>query len=302
MVRTEERPQLIDKEFRLLEGGEVAAPWHFVPIARKSIFVAGSMRPRNEEGASAAGSYLSALSVTHFIAAILAGAVLFSQPGRAALSWMVLAMWPYGLSYWIASTINARSLIGTVVQTLLLTLITALVCSAYVGHLVDFPLSGWMIGAVTVAEAFLLISACGFGVTAAKQVEPTSEVVPSYRRSILLAQIMLGLIAAGSVFARPQYWGLESLSHYGFDVAGDVLLALLPYGAVALFAWRMVTTSRWRPWVYLGVVVIGTSIAVINNCGLAAVQPGYLSVGFIVCAQLALFGYTAEWALDGNEW
>jgi hypothetical protein len=153
-----------------------------------------------------------------------------------------------------------------------------------------------------VAQAFLLVSACGFGANAAKQVKPTGEAVPSYRRPILLAQIVLGLIAAGSVFARPNHWRLEYLSHYGFDVAGDVLLALLPYCAVALFAFRLVTTSRWRPWVYLGVVVIGTSLAVINNHGLAVVQPGYLSVGFIVWIQLLFFGFAAEWALDGNKW
>jgi hypothetical protein len=117
-----------------------------------------------------------------------------------------------------------------------------------------------------------------------------------------LAQILLGFIAAGSVFARLNHWRLDYLNHYAFDVSVDVMLALLPYVAVALFAWRMVTTSRWRPWVYLGVVVVGTSIAVINNCGLAAVQPGYLNAGFIVWAQLFCFGLGAEWALDGNKW
>jgi hypothetical protein len=257
---------------------------------------------RAGEGALGARSYLSVISVAHFAAAILAAAVLFSQPGRASLNWMVLAMWPYGVSYWIASMNNARSLIGSVVQTLLLTLITALVCSAYVGELLDFALSGWMIGAITVAQAVSLVFAAGMGLTAAKQVEPTGEPGPPYRRPILFAQILLGLIAAGSVFARPNHWGLYSLSHYGFDIAADVLLALLPYGAAALFAWRMVTTSPWRPWVYLGVVVVGTLLAVVNNCGLAAVEPGYLSVGFIVCAQSALFGYTAERTLDGDEW
>jgi hypothetical protein len=263
---------------------------------------ASSLRLPEGEGTSAAGSNLSVLSVTHLAAAMLAAAVLFTQPGREALGWVPLAMWPYGLSFWVALENNARSLIGTVVQTLLLTLITALVCSAYVGHLLDFTLSGWMIGAITVVQAFLLVLASGIGLTAGKQVEPTGEPGPPYRRPILFAQILLGLIAAGSVFARPNHWGLYSLSHYGFDVAADVLLALLPYGAAALFAWRMVTTSPWRPWVYLGVVVVGTSIAVINNFGLGAVEPGYLSVGFIVCAQSALFGYTAERTLDGDEW
>lgn len=249
-----------------------------------------------------ARSYLSALSVTHLAAAILVAAALFSQPSRESMAWVALAMWPYGLSYWAASKNNDRSLIGTVVQTLLMFLVTAFVGSAYVGHVLDFPLSGWMIGVITVVQAFLLVLACGFGVTAAKAVEPTGEPKPSYRRPILSVQILLGLIAAGSVFARPHYWNLDYLSHHGFEVAVDVLLALLPYVAVALFAWRMVTVSRWRPWVYLGGVVVGTFIAVINNCGFAAVQPGYLSVGFIVCAQSALFGYMAEWALDGNKW
>jgi hypothetical protein len=263
---------------------------------------ASSLRLREGEGIPAAGSYLSVLSVSHLAAAMLAAAVLFTQPGREALGWVPLAMWPYGLSFWVASKNNARSLIGTVVQTLLLILITALVCSAYVGHLLDFTLSGWMIGAITVVQAFLLVLASGFGVTAAKAVEPTGEPNPSYRRPILLTQVVLGVIAAGSVFTRPHYSRLKYLSGHGFEVAVDVLLALLPYVAVALFAWRMVTTSRWRPWVYLGVVVIGTAIAVINNCGLASVQSGYLGVGFIVWAQLFCFGLAAEWALDGNKW
>jgi hypothetical protein len=263
---------------------------------------ASSLRLPEGEGTSAAGSYLSVLSVSHLAAAILAAAVLFTQPGREALGWVPLAMWPYGLSFWVAAMNNARSLIGAVVQTLLLSLVTAIVCSAYVGHLLDFPLTGWMIGAITAAQAFLLVLASGFGVTAAKAVEPTGEPNPSYRRPILLTQVVLGVIAAGSVFARPHYWHLEYLSHYGFDVAVDVILALIPYVAVALFAWRMITDNRWRPWVYLGVVVVGTAIAVINNCGLAAVQPGYLSVGFIVWAQLFCFGLAAEWALDGNKW
>jgi hypothetical protein len=269
--------------------------------SKEPLFAPATLSNRGE-GASSAGNYLSVLSVSHLAAAILAAAALFFQPSRESLGWVALAMWPYGLSYWASSKNNARSLIGTIVQTLLMFLVTAFVCSAYVGHLLDFPLSGWMVGVVTVVQAFLLMLACGFGVTAAKAVEPTGEPKPSYRRPILSAQILLGLIAAGSVFARPHYWRLDYLNHYGFEVAVDVLLALLPYVAVALFAWRMVTASRWRPWVYLGVVVVGTSIAVINNCGLAAVQPGYLSVGFVVWAQLFCFGGAAEWALDGNKW
>ena len=42
-------------------------------------------------------------------------------------------------------------------------------------------------------------------------------------------------------------------------------------------------------------------MAVINDVGLGAIQPGYLSVVFMVWAQLLFFGTVARWALEGDE-
>ena len=42
-------------------------------------------------------------------------------------------------------------------------------------------------------------------------------------------------------------------------------------------------------------------MAVINDVGLGAIQPGYLSVVLMVWAQLLFFGAVARWALEGNE-
>lgn len=56
-----------------------------------------------------------------------------------------------------------------------------------------YPLSGWVLGAVTLVQAFLLTVACGIAVAAAKRVEPIGETVPFYRRPLALAHCILGL-------------------------------------------------------------------------------------------------------------
>jgi hypothetical protein len=40
------------------------------------------------------------------------------------------------------------------------------------------------------------------------------------------------------------------------------MTAGLPYRASAAFCWSMVTTRRVRPWVYFGVLILGTQVAV----------------------------------------
>lgn len=42
-------------------------------------------------------------------------------------------------------------------------------------------------------------------------------------------------------------------------------------------------------------------MAVINDVGLGAVQPGYLGVAFVVYAQLLFFVAVARWALGEDD-
>lgn len=247
-------------------------------------------------------AYTSMLGLTHVVAGVLTAAVLISRPHSTSGGWIGPALWPYAWSYLVASKNNGASFVGTLVQTLLLLLITTFVCSAYVGHLLDVPLSGWVIGAITLVQAFLLTVACSFAAAAAKRVEPIDETVPSYQRPIARAHCILGLTAAGAVFARPGHRHFDYLVHYGFDVAGAALLALLPYVAVGLFAWRLVTTNAWKPWAYVGVLGLGTALAVVNNSGVFEVQSGLLGVWSVVMVQFIGFGLMAEWALDGDRW
>lgn len=271
------------------------------------IFAAASQLV-SSKGASRRPRYLNVLRSTHILAAVLSAEVLVvhssvgSRFDGAMTGWILLAVFPYGLSYLAAAKMDAGSLVATAVQTLLLLLLTSLACSAYLGQLFDLPLGTWTIIILAIAQSALLLIACGLAATAAQNVEEAPEPAAAYRKPIAMANTLLGIVAAGSVFARPEFRHLEYLSPHGFEISSDILLALLPYVAVALFSWRLVTTNRVRPWVYLCVVVMGTSMAVINNCGLAAIQPGYLGVGFMVMAQFIGFGLAAEWALDGNEW
>jgi hypothetical protein len=198
--------------------------------------------------------YRSVLGVTHILAAALAAATLVAQASRGRfdwtmIGWIVLAVWPYGLSYLTAAACGG-GLVATAVQTLLLLLITSLTCSAYLGQLFGFPLTLWMIVLLTIAQSFLLLMACGLGASAGNYIEQAAEAQPTYRRPIAIVNVLLGLIAAGSVFARPSNSHWEHLKHYGFDVATDALLAFLPYAAVAVFSWQLVTTNKLRPWGY----------------------------------------------------
>jgi hypothetical protein len=182
------------------------------------------------------------------------------------------------------------------VQTLFLVLVTAFACDTYIGRTFDIHLSTWMIVASTIVQAVALVLASGFGTLGAGRVVRTIELVP-HRQLILSAHLVLGFFAASAIFMRPAVWHVEYLRRYGLDVVTHSLLALLPYVAVALFALPLVTKTRWKPWAYLGIVVVGTVVAVISNSGLADVPQGV-----VVMAQFIGFGLAAEWALDGNEW
>jgi hypothetical protein len=242
---------------------------------------------------------------THAIAATTAAGVLVTQSGSTAIptliGWALLAAWPYGFSYWIASNLNTRSLISTLVQTILLCLITTLVCSAYLGHLLDSSLSAWELAATTAVQMFLLLMGCGLGENAARQVEAVDEPIPPYRQPIAWAHVILGLVAAGSCLARPLVPRLD-LAEYGFDVASSMLLATLPYLMGAVLSWKLVTANPWKPWVYVGTLIAGTTLAVVNNSGIWIVQPGPLGIGLVLMVQFIGFVLAAEWALDGMEW
>jgi hypothetical protein len=250
---------------------------------------------------SSIGAFTGLLSLTHVAAAIFAAGVLITRLNSTSLGWIALAMWPYGLSFLMAKKVDARSGVATAVQTLLLLLLTSLTCSAYLGQLFDLRINTWTICFLTIVQAALLFVACSLGAMGAQFVESAPEPAPAYRKTIVTANILLGIVAAGSVFWRPDVRRVEFLSLHSFEIASTILLALLPYVGAALFTWRFSMTNLVRPWVYLCIVVIGTAMALINNIGLGAVQPGYLSVGFMVWAQLLFFRGVAGWALAGNE-
>jgi hypothetical protein len=153
-----------------------------------------------------------------------------------------------------------------------------------------------MIVASTIVQAIALMLASGFGILGAGRAVRTIELVP-HRQLILSAHLVLGFLAASAIFMRPAVWQVEYLRRYGLDVVTHSLLALLPYVAVALFALPLVTKSRWKPWAYLGILVIGTAVAVMANSRVIDVPQG-----LVVMAQFIGFGLAAEWALDGNEW
>lgn len=249
----------------------------------------------------------------HAIAAIAAAVVLVSQseafarPDREASAlvlagWGLLGAWPYGFSYFIASTVNTRTLISTLVQTTLLCLITTLVCSAYSGQLFDTTLHGWEIAAVTVAQAFFLLAGCGLGERAAQQVEGSNLPIPPARHRVVWAHAILGLVAAGSWLSRSEVWRWDYLRHNGFDLASYVLLATLPYLTSAVLSWQLVTTNRCKPWAYVGILILGTALAVVNNTGLWVLQPGLTGVWLVLMVQFIGFIFMAEWALDEAEW
>jgi len=114
--------------------------------------------------------------------------------------------------------------------------------------------------------------------------------------------VILGLVAAGSWLSRADVWHWDYLRRHGFVLASYVLLATLPYLTSAVLSWRLVTANRWKPWVYLGVLMIGTALAVVNNSGIWVLQPGLLGICLVLLVQFIGFIFAAEWALDETEW
>ena len=254
------------------------------------------------EKQSSTGTLVRLLSLTHVATAIVAAAVLITRFRSTGFGWIALAMWPYGLSFLVAAKLDARNWVATAVQTLLLILLTSLTCSAYLGQLIDLPINTWTICILTIVQAALLGVAGYWAAAVAQIAENAPEPAPAYRKPMAMANMLLGIIVAGSVLARPEFRHVEFLGPHSFEIAGALSIAVLPYVLVALFTWRFAKTNLVRPWVCLGIVVIGTAVAVINDIGLGVVHPGYLSVEFMGWAQLLFFRVVAGWAVEGNEW
>jgi hypothetical protein len=215
--------------------------------------------------------------------------------------WGLLAAWPYAISYWIASNLNTRTLISMLVQTLALCILTTSACSAYLGQLFNTTLDMWEVAEVTGAQAFLLIIACGIGENAAQQVETSDLPTPRVRRRLIWGHLILGLLAAGSWLSRPSVWSGHYLREHGFDLATYVLLATPPYLMGALIAWRSGPLKWWKMWAYVGVLIAGTAIAVVNNSGTWILPPGLLGIGLVLLVQSIAFFLVGEWALDDTE-
>jgi hypothetical protein len=287
--------------------------FQYMANAKQSLFNDESIRSMQKSGSLAAGEpYVWIVRWTHALAATMAVGVLVRQSGSissargtisagAIVGLALLAVWPYGLSYLVASTVNARRLVSALVESILLCLITTLVCSAYLGHLFDSPLSAWGVAETTVAQALLLLVACGLGENAAAQVEANGP-IPPYRHPIAWAHLILGLVAAGSCLLQPKFWRLDYWSDYGFNLASYSLLATLPYLTGAVLSWRLVTANQWKPWAYVFILIVGTALAVLNNTEIWMMQPGYLGVVLVLIVQFIGFVLAAEWALDGTEW
>jgi hypothetical protein len=222
----------------------------------------------------------------HAFAGITAVVVLAAQSyhGRDSGSWALtvsgfgfLAAWPYAISYLIASHLNTRTFVSTLVQTVLLCLVTTLVCSTYTGHLFHSTLSVWNVVDITATQAFLFFVACGLGENAAGQVETSGLPLSKARRHLVWGHFILGISAAGSWLSRPEVWSWHYLRESGLDLVSYALLAILPYVMGAVIAWRNGSLEWWRTWIYIGVLIIGTALAIVNNSGIWVLQPAFLA-------------------------
>jgi TPR repeat protein len=213
----------------------------------------------------------------------------------------LLAAWPYAISYLIASHLNTRTFVSTLVQTILLCLVSALVCSTYTGHLFHYTLSVWNVAEATATQAFLFFIACGLGENAAAQVEIPGLPVSNVRRRLVWGHFILGIAAAGSWLSRPEVWSSHYLRENGLDLVSYALLAILPYLMGAVIAWRNGSLEWWKTWIYIGVLIIGTALAIVNNSGIWVLQPGILGVLLVLFIQFIGFLFAGEWALDDAE-
>jgi hypothetical protein len=112
---------------------------------------------------------------------------------------------------------------------------------------------------------------------------------------------ILGISAAGSWLSRPEVWSWHYLRESGLDLVSYALLAILPYVMGAVIAWRNGSLGWWRTWIYIGVLIIGTALAIVNNSGIWVLQPGILGVLLVLFIQFIGFLLAGEWALDDPE-
>jgi hypothetical protein len=268
----------------------------------------------NDESASrlqGAGSstaddrYIRIQRWTHALGAIVVTAALVARvntTGHWSRGLILLALYPYGLSYSIAWIFGTRSPTAATVRAVLMLVVTVLTCDAYAGHLLDVPLTGLSIGLISLVQTFLLVSAGGVAIEVAKRFVPAGEPVPAYRSWIFGAHAVLGTVAAGAVFTRPGIWNDVYLRDHAVDLITSSLMAALPFGLCAAFSWGLVTTHRWRPWAYVMVLMGGASISVLAFTGDFVARAGIGSVIGLAMIQVLIFCLAAEWALDGTEW
>jgi hypothetical protein len=91
------------------------------------------------------------------------------------------------------------------------------------------------------------------------------------------------------------------LRESGVNLVTYALLAILPYVTGAVIAWRSGSLERWKTWIYIGVLIIGTAFAIVNNSGIWVLQPGILGVLLVLFIQFIGFLLAGEWALDDAE-
>jgi hypothetical protein len=100
---------------------------------------------------------------------------------------------------------------------------------------------------------------------------------------------------------RPEIWSWRYMRENGLDLASYALLATLPYVTGAVIAWRSGRLERRKTSIYVGVLLLGTALAVVNNSGIRAMQPGILGVLSVLLVQFIAFLLAGEWALDDAE-
>jgi hypothetical protein len=288
--------------------------FNIVPNSKYSLFNAESIARLQQRGSRTNDrSRLASLGLINAAAAMVAAVVVLARPyftfreyethtGWAVAGWIMLAAWPYVLSYLMASMIAVGGGIARVVHVSLLILITVVACDAYSGRLLGIALNGWVLTGISVAQAFLLLMAGGFGALAAQRIKTTDDPIPPYRNRVLWAHLILGFVAATSIFTRPEVWHLYFIQHSGIDVVTRAMIAALPYGASAVFSWPFFTTRVWRSWMYIGVLILATMVAVGNYSGAFGWSTEFYVQGDLVLAQFIGFFLAAEWALDGEEW
>jgi hypothetical protein len=155
---------------------------------------------------------------------------------------------------------------------------------------------------VTLIQAFLLLMACTAGASAGRRFEPTGDPVPAHRGRVFWAHVILGVLTFGAVFARPESFSGSYFHPHGLDLIAVSGVALVPYGACVVFSWGLVTTSRWKPWAYIAVLLAGTVAGGTVYSGALGTFTDPKELFGVAMAQLIGFGVVAEWLLDGTEW